>query len=78
VGQTATGVEGTELLLQELREEGARLLQHPLREVERLERVAAEGESAATPLIVTLGILLVVTALFLVFGGLAVGVYYAV
>lgn len=73
---TVTGPEGTELLLQEIREEGSRLVHHPLKEVERLERVAEEGESAATPLIVVLGIAVVVTALFAVFGALAIGAYY--
>jgi hypothetical protein len=75
--RAATELEGTELLIQELREEGSRLVHHPLQEMERLERVAAEGESAATPLIVTLGIVAVVTVLFVVFGALAIGAYYA-
>jgi hypothetical protein len=76
--RTAAEPEGTELLLHELREEGHRLVTHPIQEVERLEKVAADGESAATPLIVVAGITVVATLLFLVFGGLAIGVYYLV
>jgi hypothetical protein len=49
---------------------------HPIQEFGRLEKVAEEGESAATPLIVMLGIGVVVTVLFLVFGALAMGAYY--
>ena len=74
--RTATELEGGELLLQEIREEGSRLVHHPIQEFGRLERVAEEGESAATPLIVMLGIGAVVTVLFLVFGALAMGAYY--
>jgi hypothetical protein len=70
--------EGTELLLLELREEGHRLVTHPIKEVERLEKVAAQGESAATPLIVVAGITVVVTVLFVIFAALAIGAYYLV
>jgi hypothetical protein len=60
--------EGGELLLEEAREEARRLVSHPLDEVKRLERVADEGESAATPLILAVGViafLVVVLAIFL-------------
>lgn len=65
------GHDGTELLLEEIREEAGRLLTHPVQEVVRLEHVAADGESAATPLIVVLGVVVVSTALFVAFYGLA-------
>jgi hypothetical protein len=65
------GHDGTELLLEEIREETGRLLTHPVQEVVRLEHVADEGESAATPLIVVLGVVVVATALFAIFYGLA-------
>jgi hypothetical protein len=69
--QANPGHDGTELLLEEIREETGRLLSHPIKEVVRLEHVAEEGESAATPLIVVLGVALVGTALFAVFLALA-------
>jgi hypothetical protein len=73
---TAHDLEGTELFLQEIRDEAHKLLHHPIQEVGRLEHVAAEGESAATPIIVFIGVGLVLLALFAVFCALAVGVYY--
>ena len=48
--------EGGELVLEEAREEVVRLVTHPVEEVKRLERVADEGESAATPLILAVGV----------------------
>ncbi len=65
------GHDGTELLLEEIREEAGRLLTHPVREVVRLEHVAADGESAATPMIVVLGVALGGVALFAAFLGIA-------
>jgi len=47
---------GTDLLTQEIREEAGRLVHHPVAEVKRLESVAKDGESAATPLILVVGI----------------------
>jgi hypothetical protein len=76
VDRTAAEPEGGELLLQEIRDEGSRLVHHPIQEFGRLEKVAEEGESAATPLIVMVGIGVVVTVLFLIFGALAMGAYY--
>ena len=52
--------DGTDLLVQELREEASRLIHHPAAEVNRLKHVVEEGESAATPLI-----LFVAVAIFL-------------
>ena len=43
--------QGTELLVQELKEEAGRLAHHPIAEVRRLEHVVEEGDSPATPLI---------------------------
>ena len=43
--------QGTELLVQEIKEEASRLAQHPIAEVQRLEHVVEEGDSPATPLI---------------------------
>jgi hypothetical protein len=40
----------------ELLQEASRLVVHPLREVRRLEHEAAAGETAATPLILLVGV----------------------
>ena len=55
---------GTDLLVQEIREEAGRLVHHPVAEMKRLEGVVEEGESAATPLLlfVAMAILLAVIA----------------
>src|SRR5262245_53260611 len=47
---------GTDLLAREIREEAGRLVHHPVAEMKRLESVAEEGESAATPLILVVGV----------------------
>jgi hypothetical protein len=70
--QANPGHDGTELLLEEIREEAGRLLTHPVKEVVRLEHVAEEGESAATPMIVVLGVAVVGAVLFGAFLLLAV------
>ena len=57
--------DGTDLLVQELREEFAHLAKHPLEELKRLEHVAADGDSPTTPLLSVIGI------------GLAIGVLFA-
>jgi len=49
-------LHGTDLLAEEIREEAGRLVHHPVDEVKRLKGVAAEGESAATPLILFVGV----------------------
>ena len=57
--------DGTDLLVQELREEFAHLVRHPIEELKRLEHVAADGDSPTTPLLSVIGI------------GLAIGVLFA-
>ena len=47
---------GTDLLVQEIREEAGRLVHHPVAELKRLEGVVEEGESAATPLLLFVGV----------------------
>jgi len=49
-------LHGTDLLAAEIREEAGQLVHHPVDEVKRLKGVAAEGESAATPLILFVGV----------------------
>jgi uncharacterized membrane protein len=56
--------EGGELVLEEAREEVVRLVTHPVEEVKRLERVADEGESAATPLILAVGVTAFIVVVF--------------
>jgi hypothetical protein len=51
---------GGEVVLEEAREELVRLVTHPVSELKRLEHVAEEGDSAATPLIVAVGLMLVI------------------
>jgi hypothetical protein len=63
--------DGVELVLEEVREEAGRLLTHPVQEVVRVEHVAADGESAATPLILVIGVMLLVAFLFVVVLGIA-------
>lgn len=55
-------MNGANLPAEEIREEAGRLVHHPVDEVKRLRGVAAEGESAATPLILFVGV-----AIFLAF-----------
>jgi hypothetical protein len=43
--------DGTDLLVQEIREEVAHLVKHPIEELKRLEHVAADGDSPTTPLL---------------------------
>lgn len=61
--------QGTDLLAQEIKDEAGRLVHHPIAEVKRLEHVVEEGDSAATPLILTLAVsagLAIIVALVLV------------
>ena len=51
--------QGTDLLADEIKEEAGRLVHHPVAEVQRLKGVVEEGESAATPLILFLGVAIV-------------------
>ena len=56
--------DGTDLLVQELREEFAHLVRHPIDELKRLEHVAADGDSPTTPLLSVIGIGLAIGVLF--------------
>jgi hypothetical protein len=56
--------DGTDLLVQELREEFAHLVRHPIEELKRLEHVAADGDSPTTPLLSVIGIGLGIGVLF--------------
>jgi CHASE3 domain sensor protein len=70
--------DGVALLLDEVRDEARMLIAHPIDEVKRLEHVAADGESAATPLILVTGIGLVLTVVVVVTSALALVLYYTV
>jgi hypothetical protein len=59
------------LIAHEIRDELGRLVTHPVREVARVEHVAEEGESPATPVILVAAVGGVVVILFLTFLGLA-------
>ena len=48
--------QGTDLLAQEIKEEAGRLVHHPIAEIRRLEHVVEDGDSATTPLLLTLAI----------------------
>ena len=56
MGAPSDDLHGTDLLAEEIREEAGRLVHHPVDEVKRLKDVAAEGESAETPLILFVGV----------------------
>ena len=56
--------DGTDLLVQEIREEVAHLVKHPIEELKRLEHVAADGDSPTTPLLSVIGIGLAIAVLF--------------
>jgi hypothetical protein len=65
-------LQGTDLLAQEIKDEAGRLVHHPIAEVKRLEHVVEEGDSSATPLILTVAVtagiaLIVAVVLTLVF-----------
>ena len=68
--------DGTDLLALEIKEEAGRLIAHPVEEVKRLERVAAEGESATTPLLTTLGVALIVGSILAIVTTILMVVYY--
>jgi len=67
---------GSELLLEETREEVVRLATHPIDEIKRLEHVADEGESAATPLIIAVGIVVVVGVILVIVLTVTLLAYY--
>jgi hypothetical protein len=56
--------DGTDLLSQELREEVAHLVRHPIEELKRLEHVAADGDSPTTPMLTVIGLGLAIVVLF--------------
>ena len=68
--------QGTDLLVQEIREEADRLLHHPIAEMKRLEAVAEEGDSAATPLLLFVAVAVAVTVVVAVVMTIAFIAYY--
>jgi hypothetical protein len=62
--------DGTDLVLQEFREEVAHLVRHPIEELKRLEHVAADGDSPTTPLLTVIGTAVLVAVLFALVLGL--------
>jgi len=67
---------GSDVLLEEARGEVVRLVTHPVVELKRLEHVADEGESAATPLIVAVGLTVVIVVVFAIVLTVILLVYY--
>jgi hypothetical protein len=67
---------GGELLIEEAREEVARLVTHPLAEIKRLEHVADEGESAATPLVIAVGVTIFLAVVLAIVLTVILLVYY--
>jgi hypothetical protein len=67
---------GTDLLVQEIREEADRLVHHPIAEMKRLEAVAEEGDSAATPLLLFLAVAVAVAVVVAVVLTIAFIAYY--
>jgi hypothetical protein len=67
---------GTQLLLQEIRDEASSLTHHPAKEIRRLTHVAADGESPTTPMLLTLGVTAVVGAIFVAVVTAALLAYY--
>jgi hypothetical protein len=68
--------QGTDLLLQEIREEAGRLVHHPVAEIKRLEGVVEEGESAATPLLLFVGVAIILAAIAAVVMAVVLFAYY--
>ena len=68
--------DGTELLAQEIRKEGARLVTHPVSELKRLENVAADGESPTTPLLVIVAVTAVMAIVAVLVVAVALLTYY--
>ena len=62
--------DGTDLLAQELRDEVAHLVRHPIEELKRLEHVAADGDSPTTPMLTVFAIGFVLVVLFALVLGL--------
>lgn len=76
VGTPPDDPHGTDLLAQEIREEAGRLVHHPIAEVKRLESVAEEGDSAATPLILFIGVAILLAVIAAVVVALVFFAYY--
>jgi hypothetical protein len=68
--------QGTDLLVEEIREEAGRLVHHPVAEVKRLEGVAEEGQSAATPLILFVGIAIILAVIAAIVMAVVFFAYY--
>jgi len=68
--------QGTDLLADEIKEEAGRLAHHPIAEMRRLEHVVEEGDSAATPLILTVAVGIGLAIVFVVVVTLVFVVYY--
>ena len=68
--------QGTDLLAQEIREEAGRLVHHPVAELKRLEGVVEEGESAATPLLLFVGVAIVLAVIAAVVMAVVFLAYY--
>ena len=69
--------DGTEVLTQEIKDEAARLVADPVAELKRLENVAADGESPATPLLVIVAVTAAVALLATFVIAVALLAYYA-
>ena len=69
-------MHGTDLLLQEIREEAGRLARHPLAEAKRLEQVADEGDSPAAMLVLIVTVTAVMAVILAVVISVALVVYY--
>ena len=67
---------GTDLLMQEIREEAGRLVHHPVAEIKRLEGVVEEGESAATPLLLFVGVAIILAVIAAVVMAVVLFAYY--
>ena len=68
--------QGTDLLAQEIREEAGRLVHHPIAEIKRLEGVVDDGESAATPLLLFVGVAIVLVVIAAVVMAVVFLAYY--
>ena len=69
--------QGTELLVQELKEEAGRLAHHPIAEVRRLEHVVEEGDSPTTPLLLMVVVAVAAAVAVAVVVALAFVAYYS-
>jgi hypothetical protein len=69
-------LHGTELLVEEIKGEAGQLVHHPVAEMKRLRGVAADGESAATPLILFVGVALALLVIVVVVMTVLFVVYY--